>query len=189
MRTRQSKPVRRRYPVNRIKANYSYDILEIARLLGVHRNTVRHWLADGLVPLDRQRPTLVYGTSLKAFLRARQEARKQSCAIGEFYCFRCRLPRKAWGETADLIQKTEKTINLSALCSHCETPMNRAVRRSDLPQWSTAIDLQTPGQERLADWNNASLDSAMNEGEPQRHSIGKARDLLPLKPPYPLKRV
>jgi hypothetical protein len=42
----------RRYPVNLIKLSCIYDPAEIAKLFGIHRNTVRHWLKEGLAPID-----------------------------------------------------------------------------------------------------------------------------------------
>jgi hypothetical protein len=40
----------RRYPVNRIKQSCSYDQNEIAKLFGIDRNTVRHWIRRGFGP-------------------------------------------------------------------------------------------------------------------------------------------
>ena len=59
---------RRRYPVNRIKQTCTYDSGEIAKLFAVHRNTVRHWLKEGLTAIDARRPVLVHGAVLKAFI-------------------------------------------------------------------------------------------------------------------------
>ena len=47
---------RRRYRVNLIKETYLYDTNEIAKLFGLHRNTVRHWSKEGLRPIDDRRP-------------------------------------------------------------------------------------------------------------------------------------
>jgi hypothetical protein len=47
MSSKRRKSKGRRYPINRIKQACSYDPAEIAKLLGVHRNTVRHWLKKG----------------------------------------------------------------------------------------------------------------------------------------------
>jgi hypothetical protein len=57
-----------RVPISRIKAGCTYDTNDIAKLLGFHRNTVRHWLKQGLAAIDDRRPLLVHGTVLKAFL-------------------------------------------------------------------------------------------------------------------------
>ena len=69
---------RRRYRINLIKGTYLYEPSEIAKLFHIHRNTVRHWLKEGLKPIDDRRPVLVHGSDLKAFLARRQEARRRN---------------------------------------------------------------------------------------------------------------
>ena len=59
MPSKKQKTTRRRYPVNRIKQTCSYDPADIAKLFGIHRNTVRHWLKDGLKAIDDRRPIVV----------------------------------------------------------------------------------------------------------------------------------
>jgi len=34
---------------------------EVSRLFGIHKNTVRNWLRQGLAPIDVQRPTVIRG--------------------------------------------------------------------------------------------------------------------------------
>jgi hypothetical protein len=150
---------RRRYPVNRIKQTCSYDPADIAKLFGIHRNTVRHWLKVGLTPIDDRRPIIIHGTVLKTFIAERQQARRQACAPGEFFCFRCRAPRKPWGDMADLTVRTEKIANLSALCRVCETAMHKSIRRADVPKIAKLISLQTLPPERLSDCPDASANS------------------------------
>jgi len=123
---------RRRYNVNLIKLSCSYDPAEVAKLLGIHRNTVRHWLKGGLTPLDNRRPILVSGAALKAFIRTGQQARRQKCAPGEFFCFRCRAPRRPWGGLADFSVFNEKIVKAVAFCSVCETAMHRTIQ---VPRW------------------------------------------------------
>ena len=149
---------RRRYPVNRIKQTCSYDPADIAKLFGIHRNTVRHWLKDGLNAIDDRRPILVHGTVLKAFITKRQQARRRTCASGEFFCFRCRVPRMPRGNMADVSFHTNKIAKLSALCCVCETAMHRAVRRADLPKITATISLQALAPEPLSD----CLDTSAN---------------------------
>ena len=134
MATSNRKPARRRrHRVNLIKATYLYDTNEIAKLFHILRNTVRQWLKAGFEPIDERRPVLVHGSVLKAFLAQRQEARRQKCAPGEFFCFRCRAPRRPWASLVDVSPHTEKIAKLTAICCVCETEMHRTIRRSDLP--------------------------------------------------------
>jgi excisionase family DNA binding protein len=135
----------------RVKQAVAYDVAEVARLLGVHRNTVRRWLKEGLEPIDDRRPLLIHGSHLKAFLSKRRKSRKHPCRLGEFFCFRCRAPRKPWGGTADVTLRTKKLACVLALCAECETPMYRAVSAADLPSLRSLMDLRTMEPERLND--------------------------------------
>jgi hypothetical protein len=159
MTSKTQKSKRRRYPAHQVKRTCSYDSADIAKLFGIHRNTVLHWLKDGLAAIDDRRPIVVHGTVLKAFVTERQQARRQKCAPGELFCFRCRAPRRAWGDMADLTVRTEKIANLTALCSVCETATHKSIRRADVPKIAKLISLQTLAPERLSDCPDTSANS------------------------------
>jgi len=83
----------RRIDPRLIKLNRTYDVAELARRLGVHRNTVRHWQGEGLRSLDGGRPVLFHGSTIRDFLGKRNARRKSPCPQGTLYCFKCRAPR------------------------------------------------------------------------------------------------
>lgn len=114
-----------------VKSRLSYTIEEAARNQGVCRATVRRWLKEGLPCLDEQRPTLILGADLIAFLKARK-APKHIYAPDEFFCFRCKAPRKpALGEIeCRAIGPSRK--QLVALCPDCTTVMHKAVSQASL---------------------------------------------------------
>lgn len=149
---------RRRHALNRIKTGISYDVAEIAKLLAVHRNTVRQWLKEGLETIDDRRPLLIHGAALEAFLAERQQARKHVCGLGEFFCFRCRVPRPPYGGMADVAEHTAKIARLTALCSVCETKMYRTIRRADLSKLALVLNLKSMASERLKDRPEANAD-------------------------------
>ena len=70
MRARRVKP-----KPHAVKQNYSYSVSELARCCGVHKNTVRNWRRDGLEPIDKARPVLFHGMTVRAFLRHRKARR------------------------------------------------------------------------------------------------------------------
>jgi excisionase family DNA binding protein len=148
-----------RHPVARIKQSCSYDVYEVAKLLGVHRNTVRRWLTGGLAAIDARRPTLVHGSALKAFLTAKRRARERQCGVGEFFCFRCREPRRPWGDMAYVERHTAKIVRLSGLCAVCETGVHRLARHADVPKLASVIELIPLGSERLTDRGDANVNS------------------------------
>jgi hypothetical protein len=75
-------------------------------MLEAHKNTIRAWLRDGLKPIDRRRPILIQGGQLASYVDERRKRRRQPCRPGEFYCFRCRMPKAAAAGTADYLPVT-----------------------------------------------------------------------------------
>ena len=52
---------------NRAKIHRNYSVEEIAMLYSVHKNTVRHWIKDGLLTIDQRRPILISGADLRQY--------------------------------------------------------------------------------------------------------------------------
>ena len=76
-----------KYSLVKIHRNYTVD--DAARLLGVHKHTVRAWIKSGLSVLNDMRPVLILGQDLKEFLKTRRTKNKRPCKPEQFYCFRC----------------------------------------------------------------------------------------------------
>lgn len=140
---------RKRYNTHRIKLSYSYTVQEICELFGLHKNTVRFWIKNGLQPIDSTRPILIHGAVLKAFLDAKQKKRKQKCAFNQCYCFKCRCPQESTDRLANLTFKTDKIAHLSANCAVCNTLMNRNIRCADIPKFQNALVIQMQGEVTL----------------------------------------
>ena len=121
-------PARRVNP-SLVKLHRSYAVGELAERLGVHKNTVRHWQRDGLRPIDGGRPVLFQGAAVRAFLKARNAARRRPCPPGTFYCFRCREPRPPAAGMVDFLAVNARSGNLRALCGTCDALMHRRARR------------------------------------------------------------
>src|SRR5688572_6659905 len=83
----------RRPNPRRVKLHRTYSVYDLAHLLGVHKNTVRGWIASGLETIDDARPALILGSVAVAFFGARRERAKRPCSSGQLYCVRCREPR------------------------------------------------------------------------------------------------
>ncbi len=124
-----------------VKIHRSYKVEEIAKLYSIHKNTVRMWIKDGLSTIDNQRPMLIHGLDLYEFLKTRKEKRKQKCKPGEFYCFRCRVPRKPDGDWAEYSHINDKVGILSAICPICSTIMNRTVNLKKIDSDFAGIEI------------------------------------------------
>jgi excisionase family DNA binding protein len=135
----------RRHPNPRLaKIHRNYTVEEVARLFGVHRNTVREWIRLGLPTSDDRRPMLILGSHLVAFLHARRAKNKRTCRPGEIYCVRCRAPQSPAGGMADYLPVTETLGSLVGICSGCETIMYRRVNLQRIEQVRGNLDIAFP---------------------------------------------
>ncbi len=132
---------KRRSNYRRVKIHRNYTVEGIAELFGIHKNTVRHWIKEGLETINDKRPVLVLGPVLKEFLQARRLKNKRPCKPGELYCMRCRAPRLPAGNMADYTPVTEKFGNLVAICPDCNTIMNRRVSMAKIDEFLGKVDI------------------------------------------------
>ena len=123
------------------KIHRNYTVEEVANLYGVHKNTVREWVKRGLSTNDAERPMLILGQDLVAFLQAKRAKHKRTCQPGELYCFGCRAPKAAAGQMADYQPLTATQGNLIAMCADCETIMYRRVNLAKLVQVRGKLDI------------------------------------------------
>ena len=124
-----------------VKIHRNYTVEEIAKLFGIHKNTVRHWIKEGLETINDKRPILILGPVLKEFLQTRRLKNKQTCKPGELYCLRCRTPKLPAGKMADYTPVTEKFGNLVAICPDCNTIMNRRVSMARIGEFEGKVDI------------------------------------------------
>ena len=135
----------KRHPNHRlVKIHRSYTVEEIAKLFGIHKNTVRRWVKDGLATTDDKRPMLILGHVLVAFLQVRRAKNKQTCKPGELYCVRCRAPKPPAGDMAEYSPITEKFGNLIAICPDCNSIMNQRVSLARIGEFCGKMDITFP---------------------------------------------
>jgi hypothetical protein len=105
---------------------------EVSRLSGVHKNTVRNWLRQGLTAIDGQRPTVIRGVELRRFLTDRRASAKQKCGPGRIFCLPCRAPKMPAGNMADCIAASETNNTLRGICPDCDRMIYRRVNPQKL---------------------------------------------------------
>ena len=141
---------KRKIDARRIKIHRSYTISEAAERLGVHKNTVQHWLKSGLPHIREPRPVLILGQDLKHFLSDRRQKARKPCPVGHLFCLKCREPRRPAAQMLDYEPITLTSGNLRGICEICETLIYRRVALINVATVSGGCDVQFPqSQQRL----------------------------------------
>ena len=116
-----------RYNPNKAKLHHRYTITEVGELFDVHKNTVSHWIQDGLFVMDDKKPYLIHGEDLREFLAGYNKKNKASCRANELYCVRCKSPQKPFGDLVDYVPMSSTSGQLKGVCSCCDTSINRFI--------------------------------------------------------------
>lgn len=124
-----------------IKAARNYTVPEAAISLGVSLGTIRAWIKAGLPVLNAQRPTLILGSDLRAFLVARRSGKKSKLGPDQLYCLRCKQGHAPYGMMVDFIPHSATTGRLVGLCSECGTTCNRMISAEHLNTLRQIFDI------------------------------------------------
>lgn len=150
---------RRSYNPRRVCRDLSYSVQEVAELFGIHKNSVLQWLKNGLARIDDTKPYLIHGSSLIAYLRKKREKRKSQCKPNEFYCCRCRVPRRAWEDAVDLVFLNSKKLSIEGICSVCETKVLRIGNPHKIDEYQKIFSIQKQVNRHIDEIGNSSLNS------------------------------
>lgn len=126
--------------LNLIKRLRCYTVAEAADVTGVSPRTVREWVKTGLRILDVERPALMRGDDMLAFLKSRRESKKVKLGETEFFCMGCGKARGAAGGVADCNISANRAV-LTALCETCETVLTKPVALGRVPHLETLFEL------------------------------------------------
>lgn len=148
-----------------VKIHRTYTVHEITELLGVHKNTVRGWLKDGLATIDQKRPLLVHGLDLANFLRERRRRSKQPCPPGHLFCVRCRAARPPAGNMVDYIACTANSGNLRGICPTCDSLVHRRVSLTKLRAVCAGLEVTfLQGDARIRESPSPSVNCDSTQG-------------------------
>lgn len=127
---------------SRVKTHSIYTPTEAADVLGVHKQTVRRWISLHGLPADKaQRPWLIEGADLKAFLGHRKQQRRRKLELHQCFCLGCKDPREPHGKLADYFHQTPTSGLLTALCPICGCLMHKVIKRSSLEAIRAKIEV------------------------------------------------
>jgi hypothetical protein len=109
----------RRHSARLVKRRRSYDVRETAAVTGATPGTVRHWNKTGLQSVAGVYPRIFLGADIIAFLKRREEKRKQPCGPGRMFCLRCKAPKTPAFSEAEFWPDGPKLGTLRGLCPDC----------------------------------------------------------------------
>ena len=121
----------RRHNSRLVKIHYSYTTEEAATSLVSTKTRSRNGAA-GPQTYRYRRPVLFQGGVLRAFLERRCKDRKQKCADGEFFCLRCRKPKRPANDDIALSRFPSGGGNLRGHCPDCHSLMYRRVSEAQI---------------------------------------------------------
>ena len=155
----------RNYNHRLVKIHRTYAVEEMASLFGIHRNTVRQWLLQGLVTIDHRRPLLVSGSVLVTFLKARRASNKRPCAPGEIYCLPCRAPKAPAGNAVAYRPMTQDRGNLVGTCPDCGAHLYRRCSLAKLAASTGNLRVTLPqALEHIDESSYPSVKCEFNQG-------------------------
>ena len=140
---------KRTYNVRLIRRDLSYSIGEIAELFAIHSQAIRQWVKAGLQTIDDRRPFLFHGSELIRFLTERQSRRKQHCRPEQFFCCRCRAPKRPWHDLVTIRMLNERQLSLAGRCEACGSLMNRVGSVRCLEDYRRIFLVETIAKPRL----------------------------------------
>ena len=150
----------------RAKIHRSYSVDELARLFGVHKNTVRRWFKDGLKAIDGQRPTVAGGEEVRCFLAERRARGKKPSGPGRIYCLPCRAPKVPALKMAECVASAETTGTLQGICPDCGRMIYRRVNLHKIDAIRGDLDVTfTRAEPRIEDTTKPNVSCDSTEGD------------------------
>jgi hypothetical protein len=122
-----------------VKLHRNYSVEDAAKCVSAHKNTVRRWIKDGLPTIGGRGQTLILGSELRVFLKARRKRAKRPCPPGFMFCLKCREPRPPAGLMIDYVPLAATSGNLLGLCPKCSGLMFRRIKQADVARFQAAL--------------------------------------------------
>jgi excisionase family DNA binding protein len=125
-----------------IKSARCYTMAEASECLGVSLNTIRNYLRDGLPILRAERPFLIPGAELKAWLATRKQRAKQPLKPEQMLCLRCKTPQTPLGGMVDCATLSSGKLQLTGLCPSCGGVIYRVASHRQLPDFARFFEVK-----------------------------------------------
>ena len=163
---------KRKYNPNLVRARHSYTFSEIAEVYQIHPRTVQSWRKQGLKIIDEvSKPYLVIGEEIKGFLKEKAKKRKHPLQIGEFFCPRCRLPRKSLPDKLSIeitdrkLGKTHRQAIIKGVCEVCSCRLFLFSSDREIQKLAKPNMIQTEHKTTIIGSGDSSVNADIKRGE------------------------
>jgi hypothetical protein len=128
-----------------VKAALTYEVIELAKALGVSHATIRNWIKDGLPVLSDKKPTLISGQAAREYLKEKNRSQKSPLEFDQLYCVKCRAGRKPNCMMVEVVANTSKTTRLKGSCGQCGATAGRIISNSKTHEFAQTFNFNKGG--------------------------------------------
>lgn len=132
-----------------IRVTKTYTVAELAAATNKTQGTIYDWVSRGLPTIDARKPLMLHGSDVKAWLEKQWGGRGCKLALGELRCMGCKKARQPLPETVRFEALPNGSMNAKAPCPVCSTPMNKALKASDVAAFQDALAGYVEEQQRF----------------------------------------
>jgi hypothetical protein len=112
-----------RFDPRKVSLHKSYTLKELSDLVGMSEKTCLRWIEQGLAIVPgSKKPILILGSEVKKFIRNRNSGAKIKLERHEFFCFKCKFPRRAKRGSISVSGNRKM-----GLCSACNGKMSKTI--------------------------------------------------------------
>jgi hypothetical protein len=106
---------------------------DISLTLGIHPQTIRQWIRNGLPTIDEGKPSLIWGECLKRHIHKMNDALAVATAFDEFYCFHCHKSHMPL-ERKVAIEHLGGFVRATGICTENKKTFFKNYKIDDIPQ-------------------------------------------------------
>lgn len=153
-----------KYPISKIRSDYSYTLIDVANLFDVSKATVSRWIKDeGLKYFESSKRHFIYGSNLRVFIQLKNNRNKSITPADQIHCHSCRRPRDPTLDSLGYEQLVNGAIRVYALCSYCENKLSKFISINNWNEKNHFYNLlEAPSKTLIGEFNIKS------ECEPQK---------------------
>ena len=168
------------YNPNIIASYKSYTVDQICKIYAdkkLHAQTIRKWIKSGELETVSNRPILIYGEVLKAFIKARNKAHKRNLEFNQFKCVKCREIATPQGNKILVYQNKNGSLKAVGICPACNHQNFRFYKKTDWSNLEKTFIFNTPHMTTLCDKSTTSTKTHLNNHDkaPLNESLQKDR--------------